>query len=262
VLVAEIGPTDTDAPLKTPTTIPFRDWFHAGLALLYPELCQLCHVSRATVDEGFVCAACQQQVRPVTPPFCHRCGLPFDGELTTEFICANCHDVTFDFVSARAAVVAQGVAREAILRYKYQRQLWFEPFLAGWLVRHAVPELAPLKPSLVVPVPLHPVKEREREFNQAARLAAPLAAALRIPLNARLLRRVSYTVTQTRLSRTARAANMHGVFAIQPGTSLAGQGVVLVDDVFTTGATTNACARVLRAAGATQVWVWTVARGV
>ena len=260
--MAEIGPTDTNAPLKTPATIPFRNWLRAGLALLYPELCQLCHVSRATVGEGFVCGDCQRQVRPVAPPFCHRCGLPFEGELTTEFVCANCHDVTFDFVSARAAVVAQGVAREAILRYKYQRQLWFEPFLAGWLVRHAVPELAPLKPSLVVPVPLHPVKEREREFNQAARLAAPLAAALRIPLNARLLRRVSYTVTQTRLSRTARAANMHGVFAIQPGTSLAGQGVVLVDDVFTTGATTNACARVLRAAGATQVWVWTVARGV
>ena len=261
-MVAEIGPPDADAPLKTPTTIPFRNWFRAGLALLYPELCQLCHQSRATVGEGFVCATCQQQVRPVVPPFCHRCGLPFDGELTTEFVCTNCQDLTFDFVSARAAVVSSGVAREVILRYKYQRHLWFEPFLAGCLVRQAVPELVPLKPSLVVPVPLHPVKEREREFNQATRLAAPLAAALGIPLNARLLRRVSYTVTQTRLSRSARAQNMHGVFAVQAGASLAGQVVVLVDDVFTTGATTNACARVLRRAGAAQVWVWTVARGV
>ena len=241
---------------------PFRDWFRAGLGLLYPERCQLCLQSRATIEEGLVCAGCHQQVRPVVAPFCHRCGLPFEGEVTAEFVCANCQDLAFDFVSARAAVVSQGMLRDVILRYKYQRHMWFEPFLAGCLVRRAVPELAPLKPSLVVPVPLHPVKEREREFNQAARLAAPLAAALGIPLNARLLQRVSYTVTQTRLSRTARAQNMHGVFAVQPGVSLAGQGVVLVDDVFTTGATTNACARVLRAAGASQVWVWTVARGV
>jgi ComF family protein len=149
-----------------------------------------------------------------------------------------------------------------ILRYKYQRQLWFEPFLTRCLLRRAVPELARLKPSLVVPVPLHPVKEREREFNQATRLAAPLAAALGIPLNVRLLQRVSYTVTQTRLSRAGRAQNMHGVFAVRPGVRLSGQVVVLVDDVFTTGATTNACAKVLRAAGAAEVWVWTVARGI
>jgi ComF family protein len=115
---------------------------------------------------------------------------------------------------------------------------------------------------VVVPVPLHPVKEREREFNQASRLAAPLAAALKIPLNVRLLRRVSFTMTQTRLSRADRAKNMHGVFAAAPGARLAGQVVVLVDDVFTTGATTNACARVLRRAGAAEVWVWTVARGI
>ena len=126
----------------------------------------------------------------------------------------------------------------------------------------AVPELTGKNVSLVVPVPLHPVKEREREFNQAHRLAAPLAAALGVPLNARLLRRVSFTVTQTRLSRSARAQNMQGVFALRPGVRLQGQGVVLVDDVFTTGATTNACAKMLRAAGAAQVWVWTVARGV
>ena len=261
-MVAETGPPGLKAPLNTPWTSPIRDWFRAGLALLYPEVCQLCHHARATAEEGFVCGDCQRAVRPVVPPYCQRCGLPFEGDLTAAFVCTNCQDLACDFVSARAAVVAQGVVRDAILRYKYQRHLWFEPFLAGCLVRHAVPELAPLKPSLVVPVPLHPVKEREREFNQAARLAAPLAATLGIPLNVRLLRRVSYTVTQTRLSRSARAENMHGVFAVQSGASLAGQRIVLVDDVFTTGATTNACARVLRAAGAAQVWVWTVARGI
>lgn len=229
---------------------------------MYPECCQICLQARATVAAGLICDGCRQKVSPVTPPFCQRCGLPYAGDLTTPFSCSNCQELDFHFAAARAAVISQGVVRDVILRYKYQRHLWFEPFLAGCLVNRALPDLVGKNPSLVVPVPLHPVKERQREFNQAARLAAPLAAALGIPLNARLLRRVSFTVTQTQLSRAARAHNMHGVFAVSPGTRLAGQVVVLVDDVFTTGATTNACAKVLRAAGAAEVWVWTVARGV
>lgn len=261
-LAPQIRPTVAHSAVNAPWTRPLREWFRAGLGLLYPECCQICRRSRAHPEEGFVCATCQQQVRAVVPPFCQRCGLPFAGALSTEFTCANCRELEFDFIAARAAVVSQGLVRDVILRYKYQRHLWFEPFLSGLLLRSAVPELAGKSPTLVVPVPLHPVKEREREFNQATRLATPLAAALGIPLNARLLRRVSFTVTQTRLSRSARAQNMHGVFALSPGAHLAGQVVVLVDDVFTTGATTNACAKVLRAAGAAEVWVWTVARGI
>lgn len=195
-------------------------------------------------------------------PFCDQCGLPFDGALTTDFTCGNCQDVDWHFRSARAAVISKGVVREVIHRYKYQRALWFEPFLADLLLRAAVPALAGEKPSAIVPVPLHPVKEREREFNQAARLGRHLAAALGIPLNTKMLRRVSFTVTQTKLSRVDRARNMQGAFALKPGAHLAGQRLVLVDDVFTTGATTNACAAILRAAGAAEVCVWTVARGI
>ncbi len=261
-MAGEWHPAPTPGVVNPQWANPLRDWFKAGLALVYPEVCQVCGAARSTAVEGFVCGACQQQVRPVVPPFCRRCGLPFAGALTGEFDCANCRDMEFYFNSARAAVISQGLVREVILRYKYQRSLWFEPFLTGCLLRTAVPELAARQPALVVPVPLHPVKEREREFNQAARLAAPLAAALGIPLNATLLRRVSFTMTQTRLTRAERAQNMAGVFAVRPGARLNGQGIVLVDDVFTTGATTNACAKVLRAAGAGPVWVWTVARGI
>jgi len=241
---------------------PFRNWLNTGLGFVWPEVCQICQHARATVAEGFVCVECRQEVRTVTRPFCDRCGLPFDGALTTDFTCGNCQDVAWHFRSARAAVISKGVARDIILRYKYQRALWFEPFLADLLLRAAVPALAGENPSAIVPVPLHPVKEREREFNQAARLGRHLAAALGIPLNTKMLRRVSFTVTQTKLSRADRARNMQGVFALKPGVSLAGQRLVLVDDVFTTGATTNACAAVLRAAGAAEVWVWTVARGI
>ena len=113
-----------------------------------------------------------------------------------------------------------------------------------------------------MPVPLHPFKLREREFNQAARLAAPLAVATGIPLNHKILRRSAPTATQTLLTRAERATNMKNAFAVRAGVSLTGKNVILVDDVFTTGATTSACARALRGAGAAEVCVWTVARGI
>ena len=232
------------------------------LNLLYPPVCQLCHDQRAEATEGFVCVNCWSHVRFIRAPFCERCGLPFTGELTTSFVCTNCNELKLYFTSARSAVVAKTVVLEAIHRFKYSNALWFENFLAGLLVREAASVLANEKWDYIVPVPLHPVKLREREFNQAARLAAPLARATKIPLREKILHREHSTGTQTALTRTERAANMKHAFAVRPGTRLAGQRLVLVDDVFTTGATTNACAAALRAAGAAEVAVWTVARGL
>ena len=232
------------------------------LNLLYPPVCQLCHDHRAEAREGFVCAKCWSHVRFIRAPFCERCGLPFEGDLTTAFVCTNCNDLKLYFTSARSAVVAKTVVLEAIHRFKYSRALWFENFLAGLLIREAAPVLTNGNWHHIVPVPLHPVKLREREFNQAALLAAPLARATNIPLDEKILRRVNPTATQTRLSRDERAANMKNAFAVRNGTRLDGKRIVLLDDVFTTGSTTNACAKALQVAGATEVCVWTVARGL
>ena len=240
----------------------FQKWFNVGLGFIYPEVCRLCEAEPATARDGFVGARCRSQARFIQPPFCERCGLPFEGDITTPFECTNCREMELRFTSARSAVVARGVVLEAIHRFKYQRQLWFENFLAGLFLREAVPALRGQNWNMIVPVPLHPVRQREREFNQAERLAAHLGTAMNIPLNERLLRRVTPTATQTRLTRQQRAANMRGAFALRPGAHLNGERVVLVDDVFTTGATTSACAGALLAAGAADVCVWTVARGI
>ncbi len=233
-----------------------------AMGLLFPNICQVCRLERATAAEGYVCAKCRARVRFIEPPFCERCGLPYPGDITTPFKCANCSDTKLYFSRARSAVTADGPVREVIHRYKYQSALWFEPFLAELLISRATPELVRDKFDLIVPVPLHPTRKREREFNQAERLAARLAAATAIPMKHNILRRVLHTRTQTLLSREQRTNNMRGAFA--PGSSrrLNGARVVLVDDVFTTGATTNACARVLRSIGASEVCVWTVARGI
>lgn len=166
------------------------------------------------------------------------------------------------FTHARAAVVATEFLLDLIHRYKYQRALWFEPFLADLFVREAVAPLRREGWNLIVPVPLHPIKLREREFNQAERLAAILAVATGIQLNTHSVRRLAPTRTQTQLTRAERAANVRHAFVPRPGADLRGKRVVLVDDVLTTGATTSACAGALRRAGAAEVCVWTLARGL
>jgi ComF family protein len=239
-----------------------QGWLNAGLGWLYPEVCQLCGGTRATPAEGYVCGGCQAQARFIREPFCERCGRPYEGDITTRFECANCQGMEWHFRSARSAVVARDPVLEVIHRYKYQRALWFEPFLAGLLIQAARPALSGQSGGMIVPVPLYPAKRREREFNQAERLAKRLGAATQMPVNKGLLRRVVPTRTQTLLSRPERLANVRNAFAVRDGQRLNGERIVLVDDVFTTGATTSACARVLMAAGAGEVCVWTVARGV
>lgn len=243
-------------------TAPLASCFEAGLAWFYPPVCQLCETGRATPAEGFVCRKCWTGVRFIKPPFCERCGLPYEGEITGPFECSNCRDMELHFSTARSAVAAKGVTLEIIHRFKYQRALWFEPFLVDLLCRAALPVLRETKWDLIAPVPLHHAKQREREFNQAERLADGLALALTLPVRTDLVRRVLPTRTQTQLTKTQRADNVRRAFVAGSGGKLRGERIILVDDVLTTGATTSACARVLRSLGAGEVCVWTVARGL
>jgi ComF family protein len=241
---------------------PFTAVLDSALAFVYSEACQICGEQRATAQECFLCARCRDTVRYIQPPLCARCGLPFEGAITTEFECSNCQDQDWQFSSARSVVVAKGAMLDVIHRYKYNQALWFEPFLGDLLVQGAAEEISTGKWDWIVPVPLHPAKQREREFNQAERLARCLSKATGIPVNRRLLRRTALTRTQTLLSRAERLVNVRNAFSVRKGQRLNGERIVVIDDVFTTGATTGACARVLRGAGAADVCVRTVARGV
>lgn len=244
-------------------TDTLREFAEAGLTFLYPDVCQICRARRATAAEGYVCTECWGNVRFIVPPMCEHCGLPFEGEISDRFECANCRELDLAFSTARSAVAAKGMVLDLIHRWKYGRALWFEPFLANLLVREAAPALADGSWHGIVPVPLHPAKQAEREFNQAEHLAVYLSKATKIPLQANWLRRVSPTLTQTRLSRGERARNMESAFAIGVAPDrIRGKRLIVVDDVLTTGATTSACASVLRACGAEEVCVWTVARGL
>ena len=238
-----------------------KSWLDTALSFFYPNVCQYCSDEAATKQDGFIGPNCRAQLKLIQRPFCEKCGLPYGGAITTQFQCSNCSELDLHFSKARSAALADPMLLEIIHRYKYNRSLWFEPFLAGLLINAASPTLLSEQWDLIVPVPLYSLKRTEREFNQAERLARHLSDATQISLERRLLRRVQPTRTQTRLSRRERIENVRKAFALFPGKRLNGQRIVLVDDVLTTGATTSACAKVLLDGGAADVSVWTVARG-
>lgn len=233
--------------------------------LFYPEFCQICRRERAAPEDGFICRRClsgEEGLKRVQPPFCGRCGLPFEGSITVEFSCWMCREHELHFRKARAAVQYLGVVREAIHRYKYNHHVWIERFLARLLCEAAAPEVSQAGYDGIVPIPLHWMRRLERSFNQAERLARALSQATGVPVQNRLLRRRTRTESQTRLSRSERAANMKRAFEYRGQGGLHGTKWVLVDDVVTTGATASACAKVLMDNGAAVVDVWSVARNV
>lgn len=248
----------------------------AGVDLLYPRLCCGCQVplemeSPETGLRAWFCQACEKELPLIQGSCCQVCGEAYeDGAFTREFRCQNCRGRRLEFEFAVAACHADGAVRELVHQFKYQRRLRLRGVLSALLLRTLdEPRLAreDLAGWLLVPVPLHGQREKEREFNQSWELCQRLAQ--RTGLQAvEALARTRDTDAQASLNRKERLQNLRGAFAVrktrpwQAKASLAGRRILLVDDVFTTGATTGECARVLRReGGAEKVVVITVARG-
>ena len=213
-------------------------------------------------DPGSLCWDCRATLHPVQVPFCERCGDPVAGSLSGPFECAGCRKLDPAFDWARSAIRYEGVAKTCLRRFKYQAGIWLLDDLAGWLA--ALWRTCPASvrdADFIACVPLHPKRERERGYNQAALLGQELARRIGIPFRSRLLWRRRPTATQTHLTAAQRVHNVRGVFTVPWPRPARGAKVVLVDDVMTTGATVNECARALKAAGADSVMVLTVARG-
>jgi ComF family protein len=244
-------------------------------AVLFPARCLGCDAIcpwPAPSDDGatlagYVCAQCDAQLAPIGSPLCLSCGSPFATDQGVDHLCDTCRQRPFAFQGARAAGLYADALRAVIHQYKYRgceplagplgHMLW-QAFWRHWTLDDV---------DAIVPVPLHRRRMRKRGFNQARlllrdwpRLAADQGVAFdgRGILNDALVRR-RYTAPQTGLGRKARQANMRNAFGLGKD-SVNGMRVLLVDDVFTTGATAHACARVLIRAGAASVKVLTLAR--
>ena len=241
------------------TGLRSRDFFEASAGLLYPRHCGSCE--KPTRPGRFLCAECRRSLTRLDGPRCAVCCQPFGGALDPGFRCMNCGDRELNFDFATSAYRSRGVVRDLIHNFKYNKRYHLRHALARMLCQgFADPRVKALGVDGIVPVPLHPAREREREFNQASVLASLASKRLSLPVIDGL-RRVRYTLTQTHFHREERFENLDGAFAMRRGMHVAGKNLALVDDVLTTGSTADACARVLKEEGASAVVVITVARG-
>jgi ComF family protein len=227
-------------------------------SLLYPPSCTICS---AAVERGeYLCDECDAKVMRIVPPFCAKCSEPFDGAITTEFACANCAHRKLHFEAAVAAYRARGIVRHVMLNFKYGKQIHLRHLVARWLVAALDDErIRERRFDAIVPVPLHPARQRERGFNQAELLAQWLSNHMAIPLRP-ALQRVRYTTTQTAFDRAERMQNLRDAFRLRKNADVRRLRVLLIDDVLTTGSTLSECARVLKKAGAQSVYAATAAR--
>jgi ComF family protein len=220
--------------------------------------------------DAFLCPVCRSDFRPIESPLCLRCGVPFTGGQGPDHLCGSCEKEPPCFHAARSTGAYQGALRSMIHLLKYRAhaqvaqplgQLLWGTFRQYW---------SPEEIDVIVPVPLHPRRLRERGFNQASLLIREwpkLASSQglkwsRAYLAADLLQRCRQTCPQTGLDRLQRISNLARAFGISGHGDVRGLSVLLIDDVLTTGATADQCARVLLSAGANAVHVLTLARAV
>jgi competence protein ComFC len=239
--------------------LPLRNPLRGFVSLFYPSFCAACSDS---VEPGeYLCRVCADEAPRLRPPFCAKCSQAFPGAITDIFTCANCQNRTLHFEAAVSAYRSRGVVRQVMHDFKYGRQVHLRHVLAGWLIKALEdPRLAGRRFDLIVPVPLHPARKRERGFNQAELLAQALSRASGIRLQP-ALQRTRYTTTQTQFDRAERMENLKGAFRLRRGSNVQDLRVLLVDDVLTTGSTLSECAAVLKKAGALSVHAATAARG-
>jgi ComF family protein len=230
-----------------------------SLDVALPPLCPAC---RDLVTDNGVCPSCWGKLSFIAPPYCPRLGIPFAYDPGPGILSMQAIADPPAYQRARAAVRYDEVARQLVHAFKYGDRLDLGPMIGRWMAR-AGHELLDQADALV-PVPLHWRRLWTRRFNQSASLAESVSRESGVAVAHRALKRVKATAQQVGLSRKDRAVNVQGAFQVRPDAKaeVAGRRLVLVDDVLTSGATVDACARALLRAGAAQVDVLVFARVV
>ncbi len=230
------------------------------LDLLYPRNCVQCG---APSPEAFphLCWDCFSDTPKIEAPFCVCCGDPVAGDVQHDYTCFACARKTPAFKFARSAVRYEGAVGTALRALKYNNAVWIARDLAPLLLACVQAEYPDSEFDFLSSVPLYPSRRRGRGFNQSGLLAAALAWKMKLLYKEMAVRRIRPTITQTGLTAPQRAANVSGAFRAGIFSRLRNKRILLVDDVMTTGATVNACAKALMKGGAKTVHVVTVARG-
>jgi len=229
---------------------------------LFPRPCVGCGLAREGGGE-FLCPLCLEYIDSIAEPYCQTCGMPaeIDYEYPTGgFQCGLCEKETFRFDRARSLGTYDSVLKRLIHFFKYRKQPGAIQEIKPLLQNHFQKDSQTYEGFRVASVPLHFNKLRERGFDQSFILAQAVAEVLSLPILVQPIRRIRETPPQAKKSRTERAKNVRGAFQVEGPEQMAGQDILLVDDVMTTGSTVNEVARVLKQAGTHRVHVFTLAR--
>ncbi len=228
---------------------------------LLPVNCTACGESLHSDAIPFFCDPCWSIIHPLTSPQCPRCHLPFASDMAVRYspqhCCITCRTRPPAFSKAWTLYPYQSPLKEAIGLFKYRGKIALADPMVH-LMNSALTTIPPI--DLIIPVPLHASRLREREYNQSSLLAYRLSKHFHIPLAHNTLVRTRHTTPQTSLSRRERLKNLRKAFAVTSPQAIKDKSTLLVDDVYTTGTTVNECAKTLRKAGAGKVFVVTLAR--
>ena len=228
--------------------------FRFVIGLIFPVYCLICKRQLPHQTNTYLCDACKKNLILISGKACNKCGKPFING-----ICRICREEQFYFSKARASGIYDGSIKECIRFFKYNKKTYLLNTLFEMLLFPN--NLDFLNYDLIIPVPLHWIKEYSRGFNQAELIGRKISDKFNIPLSKTSLKRIRATPSQTGLSLKERTNNVKGAFSVRNSQELTRKRILLVDDVMTTGATVNECSRVLLQAGAREVFVYTLARG-
>lgn len=237
--------------------------FVSGLVdIVYPRRCLVCKKDlrvRLGVD-NLVCVSCWSLIKKNLPPFCSRCGRHLENASFNKKICPPCIKKNLHFDRAFSPCVYEGVIKNLIHQFKYQNKDYLGVALARPMAQFIREYRLPMEViDIVVPMPLHQARHREREFNQAEVLGEDIAGEFRKTIACGALLRHRHTQTQTELEEDKRFANVKGSFRAKDERQIKNKNILLIDDVLTTGATSSEAALTLKEAGANIVFVLTLA---
>jgi ComF family protein len=237
-------------------------FWHALIDFFFPPKCLFCGESLGELPDDHPCPLCSSRIKSFSHPHCPCCGLGFGDTPGEDHLCSRCLTEERHFTRARAIGPYEGLMAEAISRFKYQGASRLAKPLGALLAEYKDPEFPFADFELILSVPLHPRRLRQRGFNQSLLLARRVSHTHSIPLDFTALRRTRHTEPQTQLSGPERQKNIRGAFEVRRPEGIAEKHILLIDDVFTTGATVQECAKVLLKAGAERVDVLTLARAL
>ena len=232
--------------------------------LIYPPRCHICQTFRQkdSNNTGQICQTCLDEFTEIKSPLCPVCRRPFDSISEEDHLCEDCLRKRPSYDALGAPYLYEGKIMDGVHQLKYSGKKQLADSLGMLLGSFSLSWLPESAEGIIMPVPLHPKKLRQRKFNQSLLLARSIKPSLEMELDYLSLRRTRHTQPQTGLKKDERRKNVRKAFELNGTVHLKGKTIVLIDDVATTGSTVNECARVLKKAGVEKVYCLVLARTV